>query len=150
MLVLTKDYIPYERIVINFDIDSILGETANTFQNFINKKDLGTDNCYRAADTKNTNLFYYLEKICDTIKPENKNLYLTVFLNEICNIPPSRENYETSKDNIINIINYINGHLTEDISLEKICKEFYISKSHLIRKFKNITGVTVWQYIRSK
>lgn len=150
MLLLTKEYAPYERIVVHFDLDDVLGETAYKFENFISKKMAGRDNCYRSSDIIDSNLFYYLEKICQTDDIAEKRLYLTVFLNEICGSSPSNDNCETIKDNISNIINYINSHLTEDISLESICEKYFISKCHLIRKFKNITGVTVWSYIRSK
>ena len=149
-LLLTKEHLPYERIVVHFDLDSILGDTAQKFEIFINKKAIGANNCYSAKDINGTNLLYYLEKISSTENTEERRLYLTVFLNELCDIPPSNENCESTKDSITSIINYINRHLSEEISLDKICDKYFISKSHLIRKFKTFTGVTVWSYIRSK
>ena len=47
-------------------------------------------------------------------------------------------------------INYINNHLFEDLSLDNISETFYISKTHLTRKFKKYTGSTVWDYILTK
>ena len=48
------------------------------------------------------------------------------------------------------IINYINRHLSEDITLDDICDRFYISKTHLCRIFKKATASTVGEYITVK
>ncbi len=48
------------------------------------------------------------------------------------------------------IIAYINLHLTEALSLDALCDEFFISKAQLCRLFKQATGSTVWQYITIK
>ncbi len=45
------------------------------------------------------------------------------------------------------VFQYIHSHLSEDLSLEQLEKEFYISRHHLIRLFKQKTGQTVHQYI---
>lgn len=45
------------------------------------------------------------------------------------------------------VFSYIHGHLTEDLSLERLEREFYVSRQHLIRQFKQRTGMTVHQYI---
>lgn len=42
---------------------------------------------------------------------------------------------------------YIHTHLTEDLSLEQLEKEFFVSRQHLIRQFKQRTGMSVHQYI---
>ncbi len=46
-----------------------------------------------------------------------------------------------------NVFTFIHTHLTEDLSLERLEKEFYVSRHHLIRQFKLRTGQTVHQYI---
>ncbi len=48
------------------------------------------------------------------------------------------------------ILQYINQNLTAPLSLESICKQFYISKSQLCRIFKKSVGSTVWHYITVK
>ncbi|MCX8081985.1 MAG: AraC family transcriptional regulator [bacterium] len=45
------------------------------------------------------------------------------------------------------IMNYIEGHFTEDISLSDIAKKFFISESYLSHLFKNETGMPLKQYI---
>ncbi len=48
------------------------------------------------------------------------------------------------------IIEYINEHFTENITLEALCERFYISVYHLCRKFKKATGLTIHEYITKK
>ena len=42
---------------------------------------------------------------------------------------------------------YIREHLTEDISLECLENEFHISRYHIVREFKKLTGETPHSYI---
>ena len=52
-----------------------------------------------------------------------------------------------SFDNIQIAVEYINRHITEDISIDQICAECHLSKYHFCRLFKQKTGVTVMEYI---
>lgn len=45
------------------------------------------------------------------------------------------------------VFRYIHAHLTEDITLETLEKEFFVSKNHLCREFKRQTGQTIHRYI---
>ena len=44
-------------------------------------------------------------------------------------------------------VDYINEHITEDITVESICASIYMSKYHFCRSFKKKTGVTVMEYV---
>lgn len=48
---------------------------------------------------------------------------------------------------IDDIIVYIGAHLTEELSLEQLEKEFFVSKYHICREFKRLTGQTPHAYI---
>lgn len=45
------------------------------------------------------------------------------------------------------VFRYIHSHLTEELTLEQLEKEFYVSRNHLIRQFKRRCGLTIHQYI---
>lgn len=45
---------------------------------------------------------------------------------------------------------YIEEHLTEDLSLENLSKEFFISKYHIAHVFKDNIGISIHQYITKK
>jgi len=48
------------------------------------------------------------------------------------------------------ILKYINSNLCTDLSIEFLSQEFYISKYHLMHKFKKETGYTLHNYVMQK
>ncbi|MGN0532958.1 MAG: AraC family transcriptional regulator [Eubacterium sp.] len=48
------------------------------------------------------------------------------------------------------IIEYINDRLFDELSIDGIAETFYISRYHLMHKFKAATGKTVYSYIQTK
>ena len=51
---------------------------------------------------------------------------------------------------VADIISYINKNLSEPLSLDETAKQFFISKYHLCRIFKESTGFTFNKYITVK
>ncbi|MBQ9784486.1 MAG: AraC family transcriptional regulator [Clostridia bacterium] len=51
---------------------------------------------------------------------------------------------------VLRIIEYLNGHLCEEISLEALAREFFISKYHLCRVFHQQTGASIFTYFNTK
>ena len=49
-----------------------------------------------------------------------------------------------------NIIQYIENHLDEDLSLDKLSQEFYVSKYHIAHVFKDNLGLSIHQFITKK
>lgn len=45
---------------------------------------------------------------------------------------------------------YINAHLSDNLSLDILAKEFFTAKNYMCRVFKNYTGYTINQYINYK
>lgn len=48
------------------------------------------------------------------------------------------------------ILLYIENHLDQELSLEKIAKEFHYSKFYMARIFKDHTGVTLYKYVQGR
>ncbi len=48
---------------------------------------------------------------------------------------------------IRNVLEYINAHLQEEISMNSLAKQYYVSKFHLTHLFKSYTGTTFTQYV---
>ncbi len=141
--------LPYERITVNFNDSALLGQRASGIISFIDNRPLGQYNKYSAAQCKDFNLIFYLKKLCKSKDFEEKRLYLTFILNELCREYPQQERDQII-DNIKPIVEYINSNLFNELSLEAIAEKFYLSKSHLNRKFKRYTGSTIWNYILTK
>ncbi len=51
---------------------------------------------------------------------------------------------------IEDILEYINGNLGEELSVDQLASLFYTSKYYLMRKFKKQTGYTLHNYIQQK
>lgn len=45
------------------------------------------------------------------------------------------------------IVNYLNQHMTEAICIDDLAKRFYLSRFHMMRKFKEETGQTIYNYL---
>ena len=48
------------------------------------------------------------------------------------------------------VIMYLNNSFTEDITLEMLEKQFFLTKNHLCKAFRGATGITIFSYIRKK
>lgn len=53
-------------------------------------------------------------------------------------------------EKIVDVISYIQEHLTEEISIDLLAEKFYISRYYLMRQFKEATGYSIHQYINEK
>jgi len=51
---------------------------------------------------------------------------------------------------VISLLQYLNQHLTEPLSIDELAARFYISKYHMMRRFKEETGYTIHSYISEK
>ena len=65
------------------------------------------------------------------------------------------ENYryapvENSGEKTTEILEFLQDHLTEDISIDRLAEEFYLSKYHMMRLFRSRTGFTIHGYLTDK
>lgn len=61
--------------------------------------------------------------------------------------PEPRENTDSV---VYRILSYISAHYSEDLSLDFLANEFFISKYHLSREFSRVVGTSVHRYIVQK
>ena len=61
--------------------------------------------------------------------------------------PEPRENTDSV---VYRILSYIGEHYSEDLSLDFLANEFFISKYHLSREFSRVVGTSVHRYIVQK
>ncbi|MBE5883704.1 MAG: AraC family transcriptional regulator [Lachnospiraceae bacterium] len=81
--------------------------------------------------------------------------YLLLFfgyLNTLC----GRREYLFTKEEMVThplveqVSNYIDEHITEKITIENLADQVHMSKYHFLRKFKELTGVTVHSFLTDK
>lgn len=154
---------PYERIVI-WLADDFFGHLRDFYG-----EDLTT--CFTDAASKDYRLIrpdsqniLHLKQICTQIskakqsgEPGSRALasaYLTEFLVYVSyayyDAPDSIKHDIIENEKINQIVLYINEHLSEDLSLDHLANQFYISKYYLSRQFKQFTGLSPYQYIMKK
>ncbi len=68
-------------------------------------------------------------------------------LNPLAELPAERENQDPR---IPVLLDYINAHLGEELSIQTLSEKFYFSRFYLMHQFKAQTGFTLHQYILKK
>ncbi len=53
-------------------------------------------------------------------------------------------------EKIVAILQYLNGHLTEPLTIDELAARFYISKFYMMRRFREETGHTIHGYLVGK
>ncbi len=86
----------------------------------------------------------------DVMERATIEMFLALILQAFAEEDPyclKSERHARSQFSLDEVFRYIHTHLTEDLTLEVLEREFYVSRSHLIREFKKRTGQTVHSYI---
>lgn len=148
-----KDY--YDRIIlwVSFQfVENIFNKNSNLNLNNSLYSNLITPNTSDIkkyiefldilANINQQELDYYTESRC----------YLTLLLINLNknHIQPSNESINENSILIQQVIKYINDNINTDLNLDSIAQFFFISKFHLMRKFKEYTHCTIYSYILSK
>jgi AraC-like DNA-binding protein len=149
---------PKKRLIINFmfpmDTEGIRDDLKTLFTIFDKPVPI-----YRFVGSYRDQIFGILNDIfrltnsdhgINTLLIHNKFIeFLTkiyLFQNMNTYVVHSSENNLTSK--VYSITSYIHEHYKENLSLEHIAKQFYISSYYLSHQFKKITGFTLNNYIQ--
>lgn len=75
---------------------------------------------------------------------------ITEILTTIITGPGVHGPVEAHRQQMKNILDYINAHFTENINLDDIAKTFFMNKYHITREFKKEYGKTIFQHIICK
>ena len=54
---------------------------------------------------------------------------------------------ETQNSRVLEMMRYMDAHLEEDLDIDSIAENFYISKYHMMRQFRRETGSSVYDYL---
>ena len=86
------------------------------------------------------------------ILKESLFVQLMVLMNRLfLNSDKNRDIEDIQYDKTIEgVLNYINSNLENDLSIDTIASEFFISKYYLMRKFKNQIGSSIHNYVVQK
>ncbi len=148
----------YERFAVNFYPEALRekGIDKSLLVPFTGRQS-GEKNIYHVSDIKTCRLLDIFMKMCEECKrlPTENVLFLNL-CSMLCAVAyafedyPENRVYSTERDIDHELLNYINDNITKELSVDSICKYAHISPAQLGRKFKELTGMTVYQYILSK
>ncbi len=148
----------YERFTVNFYPEALCqrGMSKGLLAPFTNRT-TGEKNIYYPEDVKSLGLLDMFRKTIEecAVLQSDSALYFNL-CSMLCAVAcafekyPESRVYSTERDMDRALLNYINDNITKELSVESICRYAHISSTQLSRKFKELTGTTVYQYILSK
>ncbi len=148
-----SDSKPYTRFSVHFNAKLFEGIDPNgtLLAPFLNRT-IGTYNRYRAENFKSSAYNVFIKNMIADAEDRRVQIItnLLPLLNEIAVSFQSITETQINRTLDSRIINYINRHISDDLSLDSICERYYISKSHLCHIFKKATASTVGEYITVK
>ena len=152
----------YERIVIIFYPEFISKFTDSGYTPlacYENKK-LGFHNRLDAKTVIKFGLdkyFYSIEAYARSNSPEKNIMIRTLFIQLLISLnnaflcgTSTMEQNATCDQRISLILDYINTHLSEKITLEQLEKNLFINRFYMCHIFKRNTGFTIFEYITYK
>ncbi len=145
--------VPYERLVVHFsDYTFKMLDPAGKLLTPFNDRPLGTNNLYNSKDFENNNYHIYAKSIITPASDKKMQIIsnLLPLLNEIAKAYKNKKKVSLKSTLIERILAMINEQIFEDINLDTISQNFFISKAQLCKIFKNHTGTTVYNYILQK
>lgn len=149
--------VPYERFILWIQNDIPWQELLKCFQK-ANDRSYNLVRLNSALQEKMKDILFELENSAKSdeygreILTQSLFLQFMVYLNRIFLEKQyifDKKSY-TFDSQIASILQYINRNLKEDLSVETLSARYYVSKYHLMRKFKQETGYTLHNYIVNK
>lgn len=150
---------PFERLVLHFRHSLInQADIAKYLLTPFTERELGYNNVCHSRDANTGMVFEFLKAMsCD--KHDHTENRINIVSNLFPLLLALRTMYETKKtvnqadteENKFHLIlNYVNAHIFEHITLETLVNETFMSKSQICRIFKERTETTVFDYIKTK
>ena len=138
----TLHTVPTDSVIRNPDILCVLKNHANSFPN-----------CVDVSSISNvvTNIFEELMlcKPSDLFVNELVGGYLSKLLIYVLRLVPYQLDVTSfaCKQRILNVQTYLDVHYRENIRIDTLAKEYFISPCYLSRQFKQLTGYSPKQYL---
>ena len=149
------DGAPCKRLIIQFSIPPMISPLEGCMKYIYGIFDgdcpiYRFDGRYKKAVLEKLNDIYYLSQTPNELAINNKFIeFLSmIWLYRDKNIYSNKADFDSITNKVYNITAYIHSHFTEELSLEYIAKEFFISSYYLSHQFKRVTGFTLTDYVQ--
>ncbi|MBQ2733372.1 MAG: helix-turn-helix transcriptional regulator [Clostridia bacterium] len=152
-----SESVRYERYNVNFSADmfSSLDPEGRLLRPFF-ERPLGRGNLYTASELGDLPLERMFREICESEEDDYaKRLSISAFLMRVLDSVyaaylkrGSAEGAEGGRPS--EMVEYVNANLFEIESVADVAGHFYLSTSQFGRAFKEATGASPWNYIKTK
>lgn len=154
--------VPYERMILYIDRDFIEGFADESYD---------LTGCFKRTFSEKTNVVRFpaaitrrlYETLCRMEENDKDTAYagelygellfleFMIQMNRAC-LENEFAYHQTAKYNkkIIDMLEFINENLSEELSIDFLAEKFYMSKYHMMRQFKEETGYSIHQYTSEK
>lgn len=161
--IITPAKLPYERIVLWIN---------SAFLEQFSSKETNLAKCFAQHSVQHTNLLRCdsstraeISQLMDAMIDDTAS---SAFGNDILSIShllellvlvnrqtlqegtQSHETQDNSAPIITSVLNYINSHYRDSLSLDELAARFFISKYHLSHEFNRLVGTSVYRYVIQK
>lgn len=156
-----EDISGYERIVINVQYEYLknLGDAETDFSTLFRTGDSSNMNHLRIPEESISKFISIAGKLEEALHSNSfghsvlSKAYLAEFLLMTCkyseNVPPQKKR-SSMPEVVSRILDYIDTHLSEDITINAMSAELHYSSDHLSRAFSDATGDSLKHYINAK
>lgn len=156
------DSMVHERIVLSVHPDYVrkLSTDTTDLSEVFQRRDASFSHKISLTKEEQQRFLYYIGKITDAddfaadIVEQAAFLEMLVLINSAMRRQSGEhsESAGTTKYNrqVDEILNYINRNITENIRIEDLAKQFFLSESYICRIFKEATGTTINKYITAR
>lgn len=151
----------YERIVLWIDKQFLEGFSlpGQSFTACFDTKAPGHTNLLRPEGVARQLLTFMLEQLMaenaseapyQEIAALSYLAQVLIALNRLSQQNQGQNTITTKDSSVYSVLGYINEHYSEDLTLDYLANQFFISKFHLSREFQRLVGTSVHRYIIQK
>ena len=126
----------YERYVVNFRRSFIIGAASDL-------------PILSAREDSDRGVYSASESVIPDLRESLLQTAVTQAVTALFLQGPDREN-ASGNETVFALIDYINHHLTEDLSLDRLATLHFIGKYQLCRLFRAHTGMSILHYVNTK
>ncbi|MHB8130276.1 MAG: AraC family transcriptional regulator [Mobilitalea sp.] len=158
-------------VLDNSDYERIIIYVSTQFLNTYSDVKYNLNNCFECAKKEHSNVLRIhsidkskLYQVCLELEHSfednsfakelyQKLLFLEFMIQLNRTVISNHINYLDSihgNTKLLNLLNYINEHLAEDLTIDHLSEHFYLSRYYLMHFFKEETGYTIGNYITEK
>lgn len=154
--------VPYERIIAYLSRDFFESYRENDFDLFYCFQETMTagSNLIRIEETIRPNFTFLNKELAKSCQEQEfaSSLYRRVkFVEYLILLNRSLLSHDTAcihasdyNQTVLDIMDYINEHITEDLDIDIISEHFYLTRFYIMHLFKSETGITIGKYITEK